>query len=440
MSEVVISYPALQSFDSIEPTEVNWLWPYRIPLGRYTLICGRQGIGKSFLTCDIAARITRGGPWPDGSQCPSGSVIMIGSEDGSSDTIRPRLDASGADVSKVHLLDGYKTTNSEETFDHHWTLERVDILRMALEEVTDCKAVIVDPIGDFIGNINANSDNEVRNALKPFCRLMDEFGVAGIIVGHSRKSTAKNADDSVMGSRAFTALARVVYHVFEDPEDRDRKLLLQGKNNICKHQNGLSYAIEGKPAKCVFGDSVTKTADEVIQEIESSGKPKSKIAKAKDWILEFLADGPKAGPELETRSAAFGIALKTLQRARKDLNENGEVEKTKSAKGWIWSLSDQLRQVSVKKIYDYIDEVGEVDQVDRQLRQDRQHSHSGELAILPGAQETQICECGAQMVPSEQVNGWQNYDCPNCSNVRPVESKGQHEPENHTCLLELPTS
>src|SRR5579862_2367724 len=43
-----------------------WLWEGRIPLGRVTLLEGAAGAGKSFVALDLAARVTKGTPWPDG--------------------------------------------------------------------------------------------------------------------------------------------------------------------------------------------------------------------------------------------------------------------------------------------------------------------------------------------------------------------------------------
>ena len=85
----------------MESRPVSWLWPGHIPLGRITLLVGRPGEGKSFLTTDAAARVTTGTLWPDGGDCPNGSVILISAEDDPADTIRPRLDAHCADVRRV---------------------------------------------------------------------------------------------------------------------------------------------------------------------------------------------------------------------------------------------------------------------------------------------------------------------------------------------------
>ena len=49
----------------VAPEQVEWLWRERIAIGKLTLLVGDPGQGKSFLTLDIAARVSRGAPWPD---------------------------------------------------------------------------------------------------------------------------------------------------------------------------------------------------------------------------------------------------------------------------------------------------------------------------------------------------------------------------------------
>ena len=88
------SSPVLVNLADVTPRPVRWLWPGRIPLGKLTLIAGEPGLGKSFLTLDLAARVTTGNPWPDD---PNGynaasSVVILSAEDDIEDTIAPRLD------------------------------------------------------------------------------------------------------------------------------------------------------------------------------------------------------------------------------------------------------------------------------------------------------------------------------------------------------------
>ena len=76
---------------NVVPRDVRWLWPARIPLGKFTLLFGDPGLGKSFITLDMAARVTTGRAWPDGGECPRGTVLLIGAEDDVEDTVAPRL-------------------------------------------------------------------------------------------------------------------------------------------------------------------------------------------------------------------------------------------------------------------------------------------------------------------------------------------------------------
>jgi AAA domain len=58
-------YP-MTSFAAIVPSAPAWLWPGRIPAGEVTLLAGPCGVGKSFVTADVAGRVSRGDPMPGG--------------------------------------------------------------------------------------------------------------------------------------------------------------------------------------------------------------------------------------------------------------------------------------------------------------------------------------------------------------------------------------
>ena len=55
-----------------------------IPRGMLSLIGGKQGLGKSFLVCDIAARISTGRPMPTGVASVPGNVLLLAREDDAS--------------------------------------------------------------------------------------------------------------------------------------------------------------------------------------------------------------------------------------------------------------------------------------------------------------------------------------------------------------------
>ena len=108
----------------IEPAPIRWLWPGRIPIGYVTLLVSDPGAGKSLVALDVAARVSTGRPWPDepvksqesrvesqhsdsgsplsalDSRLPA-SVLLLTIEDHFANTVRPRLDALGADCSRI---------------------------------------------------------------------------------------------------------------------------------------------------------------------------------------------------------------------------------------------------------------------------------------------------------------------------------------------------
>jgi hypothetical protein len=99
--------PVLTTLSEVEAEDVEWLWDNRIPMGKLSMIAGDPGLGKSFLTLYICSIVSRGDRFPDiESPIESGSAILLSAEDGLADTIRPRLDAAGADTSKIVAFQG----------------------------------------------------------------------------------------------------------------------------------------------------------------------------------------------------------------------------------------------------------------------------------------------------------------------------------------------
>lgn len=95
----------------VSPERVAWLWPGYLPKGKLTVLDGDPGLGKSLVTLDIAARISTGHAMPDGTPAKPGRVVLACGEDGLADTIRPQLDAAGADTSKIIALPVEKFDN-----------------------------------------------------------------------------------------------------------------------------------------------------------------------------------------------------------------------------------------------------------------------------------------------------------------------------------------
>jgi len=333
----------------VEETEIRWLWPGRVALGRITLLVGRPGEGKSFLTMDMAARVTRGLPWPDGSECPEGSVLLISAEDDPRDTVRPRLRAHNADLRRIHLLSMVRRTDSDGSpYDEMFTLADAQALETVLRAHRDCRLVVVDPIGSFLGGrTDAHRDNDVRSVLVPVARLAEQYDAAVLVVAHRRKSPGGFADDMALGSRAFTGLARAVWHVSRDRDNKQRRLLLPGKNNLAAEGRGLAFTIaprpDGAPAIRWESDPIDLTADEALREenADAGEGRRTAVDDAIAWLQATLADGSLPAAEVLAMADADGIAEKTLKRAKTRLGVRSWKEGNREEATWFWRLPSQ---------------------------------------------------------------------------------------------------
>jgi hypothetical protein len=353
--------------DEIEARPVRWLWPKRIPRGKLTIFAGHPGLGKSQTTASLAAIVSNGGKWPlDRTSCEPASVIFLTAEDDASDTLRPRLEAAGADLSRVHLIESVVIGNTGAGAQQKriFSLEKdVPALDRKLTEIANVAVAIIDPISAYLGDVDSHINAEVRGLLMPLRELAAEREVAIIGVSHLNKAAATEALLRISGSLAFVAAARASYLVTTDPADKTRRLLLPLKCNLAPEMAGLAYKIEGAIVQSPNGPVETSrvmwdsapvkiTADEAMQ--AGTAKHASALAEAKDWLQHKLAEGPLPAREVSAAGAAVGISPKTLQRAREALGI--VIKKGSGPKGiWRWRLpgkGDRLVVVAGKDVQD----------------------------------------------------------------------------------------
>jgi len=341
----------------VEPQAVHWLWPGRIPVGKLTLLVGNPGVGKSFISLNIAARATKGSPWPDGAAgSEPGSVILLTAEDGLADTIRPRLDAAAADVSKVRAIETVRRIDPKtgESVLMQFCLERdVPNLEDAIQQVGDCRLVIIDPVSAYLGGKDSYKDAEVRSLLAPLSDVAARNQVAILAIAHLNKSTASPAVYRTMGSIAFVAAARSVWVVAKDKDDPtgSRRLVLPVKNNLGNDRTGLAYRLnrlhsnlaahvewEAKPVEVDADDALGFGA-----------KPRGggAVDEAVEWLMDILRDGPVPHGDIKKRAEQDGISMASIRRAMEKLEKDGRAEKRRDGFGhggrWVWSLLGESR-------------------------------------------------------------------------------------------------
>lgn len=338
----------------IKAKPINWLWPGRIARGKVTMVAGNPGLGKSQVAgANITAIVTTGGVWPDGSRCERGNVAILSAEDDPEDTGRPRLEAAGADLSRVFILDavvdGYRADGSE--VQRGFNL-KTDLFRLGnmLEEIGGAALIVIDPITAYLGETDSHKNAEIRALLSPLSDLAAKHGAAVVCVSHLNKSAGGEALMRVTGSLAFVAAARAAFIVTKDPEDDARRLFLPLKNNIGNDQTGLAFRVESAQVKSQAGlidtsrivwepDPVTMTANEAMQP-QGDPEERSALDDARLFLLGLLADGPVRAGQIKSDADGAGFNWRTIQRAADRLN----IERHKDGMrgGWSWRLPPKM--------------------------------------------------------------------------------------------------
>ncbi len=320
----------------VAPEQVSWLWPGRIPYGKLSLIVGDPGLGKSFLTLDIAARLSTGTPWPEQRdvRIEPGNSVILSAEDDPADTIRPRLDAAGADATRVYAIEGVKRTS--EGGCEYFTL---DCDLRALEDCIIDRAArlcIVDPVSAYLGRRDSHSNADIRGLLAPLSDLAARHRCAVIAVTHMNKSGASRAMYRAMGSLAFTAAARIAWLVATDNDNPGRRLLLPIKSNLIEDPSGIAFEIAEGRVSWFYG-RIDIDADTVLA---SSAEDRTECAAAADWLTELLVRGPMPVREIQQAADADCHKWRTVERAKTALGLRSSREGFGGGARYVWSLPE----------------------------------------------------------------------------------------------------
>jgi len=343
-AETDAASPNLVCLADVESLPIEWFWFNRMAMGMLTLIEGDPGLGKSFLTLDMASRVSTGALWPDSNgvenRAPKGAVVILTAEDDLPHVVRPRLDSMGADCSKIVALEGVKIKDDEgRERKAYFNLQRdLPALRKAVQSQQDTKLVIIDPLSAYLGGkIDSHKDADVRSVLLPLVELAEQCGVAIIGIMHLNKNTGGKAIYRGLGSIAFTAAARTVWLVTEDQDDPKRRLFMCAKKNILIEPTGLAFSIIDGKGVVFENEPVTITADEALETASNIEAPA--LNQAKQWLSEQLPPGKSTtATEIYALAKEQGIKTITLKRAKKELGVVSYALSNEGKVQWFWRI------------------------------------------------------------------------------------------------------
>jgi hypothetical protein len=253
----------------------------------------------------MAATVTIGGMWPDGTHAPQGDVVIWSGEDSPDDTLIPRLIQSGADLSRIHFVSGA----GRKTFD---PAKDVSELEKVLQSLPNAKMLIMDPISQSIlGDSHKNTD--VRRGLQPLINLAASCKLALLGITHFTKGSKGNDPlDRITGSVAFGAVARVVMVAATPKQDGASRILVRAKSNIGPDGDGFEYdlcqgELTAHPGICtsyaLWGDAIEGSARELLavadEPIEDRSVENDSKALLRDLRIYAESNKAKAYPTVE---------------------------------------------------------------------------------------------------------------------------------------------
>jgi len=322
------------------------LWPGYLGRNKPAHFGGASSEGKSPVTLDLAARVSAGLPWPDGTPNELGprSVIILAAEDNWEDTILPRLDLAGANLNNVHRF--FVTQRGVEITPN--LADDCERLAEQIRVIGDVVLVVVDPITNYLGGKKMNAEDEIRSGiLMPLSLIAGQCNCAIITVGHLNKRGSEAALlERLMGCAAFGGVMRDVFMFGNDPDEEDvyahvmSEIRNKSAPKLKYRTEAVKVAWDGKTSDVIkikwCGVSKADT-HEVVNAPKQQEKSitKSAASLVKGLLLNGAKD--KSAIDQALKDNGFDAAKLNFDRIKKAAGAFARPKPGKGA-GWEWFL------------------------------------------------------------------------------------------------------
>ena len=308
------------SLATVTSAPVRWLWPGKIPLGKVTVIYGEAGLGKTCLALDLAARVSAGAKFLDGTSGPEvGQVLIVNGEDSLVDGICPRLEGGGANLQNISVIAGMKSSSSQApTGERGFDLGRdLPVLRKRIAGAGQMRLLIIDPLEAYLGKVGS-SRARLRELMAELTKLAVDTGVAVVVISSSTKCDlpVKNVwrvDCDVLDS-GVRYWVPVRYHYGALPDGMAFRVTAAGIEGEARSQGPTADRGRGASAK----------QERCVQLQEHA-----------DWLRQYLATGSSPAGEVFKSAAAAGLSVSQLKRAKQALGIRCYKEPVPNGR-WIW--------------------------------------------------------------------------------------------------------
>lgn len=334
---------------TVEMERVEWLYPMWIPKRSLTLLAGREGLGKSTIACGFAAMATRGTfpVEPGTAPIPPTNVAYLATEDSLGMTVKPRLIAAGADIDRVMFVE----VKTENGFTGALTLP--NDIRQLEQALVEAKVgfVILDAAKSAMNpKLDGYKDDHVRQFLEPLAALAERNNIVVLGITHFGKADGRDTGKLMMGSVAWSQIARSVISVARD--ENGTLYVSNTKGNLAPRTLNMTAEVQTtsvnigphdstEVGRIVWGSETDVKATDLLTTVDEFEAEERN--ETEQWLTEYLTEHGKSLRQKVLRDArANGFKPRTVQRAFKRL---GGVSSTQSTEGKpnqaVWGLPEK---------------------------------------------------------------------------------------------------
>lgn len=321
---------------SVRTERVEWLIEDWVPSGSLILLAGREGLGKSTIACGIAAQATRGE-----LNAPPMNVAYLNTEDSRSMTVKPRLEAAGANMERVFFID----VTTDEGNRGALTLPGDTGLLARELAAAGVGLVILDAAKSAMhSSLDGYRDDDVRRFLEPLAAMCEEHNITVIGLVHFGKRESNDPGKLILGSVAWSQIARSVLSV---AVDEDGTLVVTNtKGNLARGQVSREARIESTTigtddgrttdvGLIVWGDKTRVSAADLLASRDDQDDDRDEISAV---VLDYLASQGGSAPAGDVLKAAraAGLSDNAVKKARKRIGV--KTEKSGMSGGWVWTI------------------------------------------------------------------------------------------------------
>ncbi len=319
---------------------IEWLWPERIPLGVLTVLEGASHTGKSLILADMAARVSRGAPWPGrvaGPNLPGEVLFLCGDFDDWKKTVFSRLKMAGADVCRIGRPPCIETYHPHvEARDKAYTQRRFSLpgdlghLEYSIRARPDVRLVVIDSLAPFCAN-----DKAYRETLRQLNEIAARRNVAIVVASRPVRKRSRNSLVPAVEQRADAV--RCAFNTLPDLQDETLCYLAPARMNFAAQPQWLPYRIGASGIVWEAPVDAPPEASGISEAVREKGALRREAA---EWLRGRLSDGPESMMNILRQAKALGYSLGTLRRVKAEMKVRSTfVVLHPGIKHWNWELA-----------------------------------------------------------------------------------------------------